>query len=309
MQMSRSVRVGGCLLAAWLGMTPVAAAQEPAGPSVAGSISLQWDAPASCPTQAQVMEAVGQMIIDPERLQHTRMTAHGVISRLATDYELDLTMEQGGTTPGQRRLLSEDCDELARAAALILALAIDPNAKPPEPPPPPEPGPELAWNMGVGPMLELGSQPRLAFGGVLRTAMSIERWEVGLLGMVAGFQSIAVPGTTTGKVRFSSWRVELEGAHMFGSKRWQVGPSLALGVGVLRAKSSGANDAADARSTNFNVALGVATRVRIGARFGLLAHLKAAFPWPRDFFRAGTNTLHRADVVNARLLVLAEVHL
>ncbi|WP_170135310.1 hypothetical protein [Nannocystis exedens] len=125
-------------------------------------VEFRWDAPASCPAEAEVIAELERLLGGPlaER-KGSRLTA---IARVRQEpgggFDLRLwTVSDEGTL--QRSLTHAQCDALARAGALIAAMAIDPSVlgrmseetdaaevaaeaktvEDPEPPPEPEPTP------------------------------------------------------------------------------------------------------------------------------------------------------------------------
>ena len=99
-------------------------------------LALDWQAPAACPDGAEVTARVEELVghLPPER--HT-FVARGRIE-LAGTYRLDLAVGDGHAA---RVLTDVDCARLGEAAAIILALDIDPEALS-RPPTPPRPEPE-----------------------------------------------------------------------------------------------------------------------------------------------------------------------
>lgn len=100
-------------------------------------LGLAWNAPDGCPAEdsvrAEVARLLGGAIPDgpPIAAEARTIAAEGA-------YELTLRTNVGGER-GERALRAERCEELASAAALILALMIDPDAvarADPEPAPP-----------------------------------------------------------------------------------------------------------------------------------------------------------------------------
>ncbi|MDC0717012.1 hypothetical protein [Nannocystis bainbridge] len=105
-------------------MGPAAAA--PASPRPV--VEFRWDAPTTCPAEAEVVAELERLLGGPltER-KGPRLTA---IARVRQDPggEFDLrlwTVSDEGTL--QRSLTHAQCDALARAGALIAAMAIDPS--------------------------------------------------------------------------------------------------------------------------------------------------------------------------------------
>lgn len=132
-----SARASACACACALALasTPTSAQTD------APSIELAWNAPAACPTKERVLDDVARMVQAPPGGGGARKP---IVARVtivekaglggAPTYQVDLVIDAG-----TRRLEGDRCEALGQAAAFILALAIDPNAKPlaSSPPPPP----------------------------------------------------------------------------------------------------------------------------------------------------------------------------
>jgi hypothetical protein len=127
----------GPSVAAWLwALSVLHTAPASAAPV---DVALAWSAPARCPTaravQQRLARALADSAADPRGLR-ARATVtdgeHGVLTLV-----LELDRDDGPV--GRRTMQASDCDELATAAVLIVALAVDPNATVEEPPA--EPGP------------------------------------------------------------------------------------------------------------------------------------------------------------------------
>ncbi|PCC74599.1 hypothetical protein SAMN02745121_06965 [Nannocystis exedens] len=110
--------------------------------SLAGPPAIEWRAPEGCPTRDDVLDALAALTRPPD-LEGVRV--RGVVRRVAGRYELRLDIHTQRLT--QRRVERADaCESLDGAAALIIAIAIDPlefanQLAPPAPEPEPEPEP------------------------------------------------------------------------------------------------------------------------------------------------------------------------
>ncbi len=124
---SRALLAGGLLLAS---------ASAGAEQLDDGSVSLDWQAPASCPSASTVLGKVRSLVSGPAASAE-RVRARGVVSAPAGDQNWQLTLEtvQGART-WQRSLRAGSCEELADAGALIIALILDPSLKTEEKPDP-----------------------------------------------------------------------------------------------------------------------------------------------------------------------------
>lgn len=90
-------------------------------------LSLQWDAPPACPDRAAVEAEVARLLGGAMPNGTPAITAEGRAVALDGAFALTLRTEVEGAR-GERALRGERCEELAAAAALILALMIDPDA-------------------------------------------------------------------------------------------------------------------------------------------------------------------------------------
>lgn len=124
------------LLGSWMG--PVG----PAGPAGDGppGVQLEWTAPPQCPDRAAMLAAIDRTLgeVDGEQLRAVEVRAE--IERIGPEQlVLRLTLDDGRA--GDRELRGASCEELSEAAALVIAMAVDPRllermqGAPVEPPP------------------------------------------------------------------------------------------------------------------------------------------------------------------------------
>jgi hypothetical protein len=86
------------------------------------ALELEWRAPSGCPDRAEIEARVAARL-EPRPASREPLHASARIEPSTDGYHLQLQTDQG-----QRNLTARDCRELAAAAALILALLIDPEA-------------------------------------------------------------------------------------------------------------------------------------------------------------------------------------
>lgn len=96
-----------------------------ASPDVApAAVELRWDAPAGCPDAAAAAARIATRTPDPIGPDRVEVDARVVAA--GSGYALALTLARAGAAPTRRTLASDRCDELAEAAALVVAVALDP---------------------------------------------------------------------------------------------------------------------------------------------------------------------------------------
>lgn len=89
-------------------------------------LTLHWDAPAECPEEAHVRDRVGALL-GPDAAAADGVVVDGAVSKHGAAYRLTLRVAARGEE-GERTLEGATCDEVADAAAFIVAIAIDPDA-------------------------------------------------------------------------------------------------------------------------------------------------------------------------------------
>jgi hypothetical protein len=222
----------------------IATSAATAAPAAARPLALDWDAPPACPDRTRIAAQIAALLGRPPLLPPDRMLAIRGHASEAPDgtWRLELIL---ATADGiqERRLTSRSCSEIADAAALIVALAIDPTAvalgrapaeapatplrAPPRPPPPPAiehaaaPLPAPAHDAGaamtarIGPAVGVGLLPGVAPGATLALGARFRR--LGIEATAAYFPARRAPvtgrtdaggdlGAVTGGFQLSWWR-------------------------------------------------------------------------------------------------------
>jgi hypothetical protein len=110
-----------------------------ATPHDAGPLDLEWIAPSDCPTRDAVLDDVAR-ILGPKKTEAAaaRVAAHAVLFR-GEDARWHVVITVSGGGAGERTLEASSCEEVANAAALVLALRVDPTSFAPEMPLPSPP--------------------------------------------------------------------------------------------------------------------------------------------------------------------------
>ncbi|MEX1361649.1 MAG: hypothetical protein AB1Z98_00870 [Nannocystaceae bacterium] len=104
------------LVGLWLGLAP-------ATPEL---VRLQWEAPASCPDRGAVLAMIDRSLGEVDDSPRREVDVRGTLRvEGSTAFVLDLTLDEG--RGGTRRLRGSSCEELSEAAALVVAMAIDPR--------------------------------------------------------------------------------------------------------------------------------------------------------------------------------------
>ena len=100
----------------------LAAAAEPASHA---RLALEWQAPESCPSASEVTSAVNRLVRDSA----TEFEASVVITTSPDGYAAEMRF-----SGGSRTVSADSCRGVTEAVVVILALAIDPNARTPSSP-------------------------------------------------------------------------------------------------------------------------------------------------------------------------------
>jgi hypothetical protein len=112
---------GGCLLAAGLVCPGGVAQAKPL------TFELIWNAPQGCPDDAQVLAAIQRLMGTTESQGAPALSVQGDIESRGETLVLKLVWRTA-SMQAERIMEASSCDELARAAALVVALAADPSS-------------------------------------------------------------------------------------------------------------------------------------------------------------------------------------
>jgi hypothetical protein len=120
-----------------------------AGPAVAatethllGRVRLTWSAPDACPRAHEVTARMARLLAQSTE-PHPELVAEANVSSDGAAFALEMRIWQADR-PAYRRLRATTCRELSDAAALLLALLVDPALQIDSDPPPASPGPRRA---------------------------------------------------------------------------------------------------------------------------------------------------------------------
>jgi hypothetical protein len=156
-----------------------------------GALELDWQAPAQCADAAELESQVYARL--PERRPaRAPLRARGRIEATQAGYRLELQTEQG-----RRTLLAQDCEELVSAAALMLALLVDSQARNEPQPTATVPPPRAIWAL-IRPELEadLGTLPHLAIGPGLSAGVRVYATSLEVSGYYLPSQNVSGPQQT-----------------------------------------------------------------------------------------------------------------
>ena len=263
------------ILPALLASAPLVRAQPEGGTP---ELTLKWDAPAECPTGATVAQDIERLLGRPLSATSQRpLQADAALAQQAGAWQLRLQVTAGDAGARERALAGGDCAQLAEAAAVIIALAIDPDLKielPEEAPAAgtqPRPEPEAPSDP---PVAELA--PPVAAVAVeqpLPTSTPPEPipppappteplvWRLGASALVDGLSlPKAAPGVELhGGAEWSPIRVELFGLHLFEQRQDVAGSA----VGIVSLTAGGLRTCVEVRESAFSVGPCVSTEVGV----------------------------------------------
>jgi hypothetical protein len=185
----------------------ISTALAPAVADVAERLQLRWEAPPACPSEAEVRDRIGAYLgrdefdetVDDVRVDARVASMHGGAWALTVEVRV-------GEESVRRRIEAPRCADTRDAAALIIAVALDPlrvsrqapppwrkpatTESPPSPPaarpppvtPIPVPPSRRRWaDVRVGGVMEVGAAPRVTGGVALEVALVGRRFRVGLV--------------------------------------------------------------------------------------------------------------------------------
>ena len=282
-------------------------------------LTLDWTAPAGCPDAAWVEASVLRLLSTPPT---EPLRVRAVVRPDAAGWQVDLRLE--GAARGTRRLRAASCESVARASALIVALALDPQAAalasdemargeaapapvaavplptpapatvPPVVPAPARPSRvpprtearvrELRGHGIAAAAVELGYVPGLAPAALVGGGLGTRLWRADILLQIAPFSSGSVEGSPAYGADFSLLSAEARGC---------VGPSWRWvsveGCGALRAtrvngRGTGMDESYRDHASLLSLGAGVLVRVPSRSRVAAEAGVDATVPMTRPSF-------------------------
>jgi hypothetical protein len=316
-----------------------ASAQVQDGATPAAPVSIAWDAPSECPDRAafaaELERLLGRPPADAGR-HEIAIAAH--VHKGERDFALTMATRVDGET-GTREMTAASCAELMRAAALIAALGIDPEAgrgtgtatpkddTPPAPANPPAPTPAstppstpakaaatqdsgakaptpepLGLTLRFAPAVDWGSLPSVAGGVELGVGVRREAWQVELVGY-------GLPGVQTRFAKSKNARVELHELRAAGVGCAKLGsvPEARLSAcartdyGRVWGKSFGVSAAAAGGSPWLSVGLGLRGGLALASALDLVLDVGADLALQRSRFRVqGLGIVHETPLIVGR---------
>jgi hypothetical protein len=312
------------LLAAPVDVPPPPAPGAPPATDVARDdlpIAVTWMAPEGCPgvdaLKAEIRRVAGPVAPPPERLE-----AEATVRRASTSsWQLTLTT-RAGERMGERRLSAGDCTELMHAAALVMALMINPNAgaEPPPPPPPPSPPPppppppppeaEQRFAAGADVVVGTGALPGVAPGIGLRFAAAAGAFAAEARASLWLSRSTAAPADATTGGSFDLVDVALAGCAS-ARRAQRVSPRACAGASLVRVAGSGYGVSEPGSASAFWSAafIEASLRVRVTPRNAVRLGLQGLASLGRPSFALdGVGTVFRPDAFWARATLGWELH-
>lgn len=286
-------------------------------------IDLQWRAPAGCPTANDVLAMVERFNASPLPAPDRRPHVLAQITTRHDEWTLDLRLRfPEGTL--QRTVRGENCAVVAEAAALIVAVLLDPHAvlaeleaaneapptaaPPPTEAPPPLP-PTRPWRgaLGLSGLATYGVLPRWSGGATLLGAAERAAFRTEIRTTFEFPRSTTLAPTSAG-ARFSLWSAAALACYAPAPGRFTVPLCIGPEVGWLRARGIGLAQPRTTHRALLNAQASVALTYAIIPRLRLRAHTDAALViTPHRFSVTDLGPLHETRRVAVRVGVGFEV--
>jgi hypothetical protein len=290
----------------------------------AGALTFSWQAPAGCPSRGQVSGEIARLLGGEIRVpQDGDITARAVVEHGLT-WSLAMDTELAGR-PGRRSLEAASCQDLANAAALIVALMIDPEAVaahattpqpvavPPQPmdeSPATDPAPEsrpraVEYLVGIHAAGSYGTLPSLDVGLGGGIGLQGRRWRAelrGTYGLRRDQKAMAVsPAGSYGQFNFVA--AALAACINLGPQGFAFGPCGDAEFGVISAKGVGVSQSLPASTLWSALGAGGYAAVSLGHHLGLPLHVDVLAPLRRSefVFKNEPNRVFQAPAVGVRV--------
>lgn len=305
-----------------------------------GTLHLGWTAPSECPSREEVLARTARLLgRDPDTMLERPFSIDAAVERLPDDaWRLQLTL--GDQSP-LRTVTATSCDELGDAAALLIALSIDPNLDPsaaatappvaaatqPAPAPPPQqpapatapaavapPRPEPAAPASVPLQLRLGAAlslwtgrlPGVAPGALARVSVARRRLS---LSVDVGFfppRHAGIAGSEAGgELWLASVGPKLGYALAAGAA--SIVPQVGLEAQWLRGTGAGIEHPSSAQALLLSAEAGARASLVLSSRWNAFAEgAVSVLAWRPRFVLDRVGEVHRPDRSGLRFGLGAE---
>ncbi|MFZ5892647.1 MAG: hypothetical protein ACOY0T_16430 [Myxococcota bacterium] len=314
-------------------------ASEPHDPSA--RFELDWLSPPACDARERTLEALQRLLqASPRELATSPLTASASVTRTATGgWHLLLTTTHAGQQL-TRKLEATSCDELSDAAALILALVLDPElltrpsstpatsaeasgpseatslrtlsqprkAIAPAPPvssapPVARPSPPLRALplVELGPLAAWGALPSPAFGVSLTGGFDLSHWRWLITGSYFPGRRASLAGTN-GSASFELRTLAATVCWLPEAFRnMYLGPCVTSEFGSIAARPEGVDFPSD--DTKRWGASGAGVLLRFASRRAFEFGLQSSLlvPWGRPEFRLAGSILHQPAALTLQI--------
>jgi hypothetical protein len=276
-----------------------------------------WEAPAECPGGAAIERQVREILVGSQ-LGAAGLSAGGAVTRLSADrWRVDLTLRSAGWE-ARRTLGGPTCEAVSQSAALVIALAVNLEARAPlaarqmvaasEPPPAPPPatsGPTASLGMAF----DFGSLPRATAGleGSFGWQVPHARFEVGASYFLPRRGTLSGRSDVGATFQFAS--ANLRACYELVTVSLALGPCLDGGLTLTSASGFGPIATDRVSTIGFTAGGDVAARWLISRHLAPYVRLGGLIPLARpEFAVQGLGTVYRATPAVLRGGVGIEVH-
>lgn len=316
----------------WLRWRVVSAIVALAPPLAAAPI--EWDAPDGCPgldaVLADVRRALRSDALDLGAVSRVRGVVLAERAALPSRYRLTLEVV-AGERRSSRSFEAESCDDLARAAALAISLAVHsggaesgsasntaalgaPSLNAPEASEPPlgsDGAPEREtsasgeggapwWSAGANAVVDFGALPEAAVGIGLEARAGLGAWELGVHALLLQDQQLAVGGSDS--VELGLMAAGLRACRRLLDRALVVGACLGAEVGRLTAVSVELERGREVHDPWLAVGPSVLARTLFDGPLQLELLAEPLLPLARKQYAVnGTDEVHTPSAVDVRV--------
>ncbi|HET6585825.1 MAG TPA: hypothetical protein VFG69_20355 [Nannocystaceae bacterium] len=329
-----------------LGLSFALAVQAMAEPPAERPFELRWQAPPECPTAAEVRAAIERHLAAPLESPRGDGLRVDASARVEGDgrWGVALVVDSGEGRSEREIGDADDCAAATETAALVVAIAIDPDVAlreppatvpapveptpveptpveptptkpttvtPPPKPAPPKPAPRLGLRAAIGGRFDVmaGAHPVVGLGGSVFADLILGgRGRIGIGASLSGAPPQRQSGATIEMLR---WTIEVRGCPVFGVRRWlEIVPCAGVQAGQTRVAVTGLADATSPRhpwlAPTALVAAVFVPRPRIGIWLGVHGVVPI---YRHDYVIAGGGRVHRTAPVAGGALIGIEARL
>jgi hypothetical protein len=311
----------------------VALLPRPARAEQPDAFSIEWNAPADCPSADAVRSAIRRYLSAGQSSSDVHVNATASVARASGGWRVGITTEIEGAK-SRKAFVDASCESVADAFALMVALTVNPEkvaayrakveaipppvsapqperARPAAPPPTPLPERSTFATAAVLGAADFGTIPETSLGAGIAAGYVLRWLHVEAVAIVEPFHSVQMGNLAGVGARFRTLRVGMRGCLAWSIAWFEMGPCAGEEIIWMVGRGFGPTDTFDTFEegrTWAELVGGTVARAALVGGMGLRLEALAQIPMHhQEFLILPYGVIHRIPTLTGRLALGLDV--